>query len=348
MDGRSEYIEYVPHLRRSLAVLVLAAVLTATGVATWETIWRQAGYAPLLYDDMALWSGVRSRVGAAPGKTPVVFVGASRIQVAVDSEVFRARAPGYEPYMLATYGEFPVAVLTEIIRTMEPGGIVIADLDGRALAPTHHGQTQKYVEFYRQKYGPQRRIERALRTRFQRAFIFTGPDFNFVRRVVAWLRGAGWPPKRNFRLNADRTMEVDYASYHRHRLPAFYEGLETEYRERLATPPEEWLASLQPLIEAIQAYQVRGGRVVLLRMPSTGRYYSLDEEYFPQAAYWDRLVATSGATSIRFENHPLLQNFDLHDDSHVDRGRREAFTRALVRILESVGVLEDDASAPAG
>ena len=50
---------------------------------------------------------------------------------------------------------------------------------------------------------------------------------------------------------------------------------------------------------------------------------------WPREAYWDRLLAETGVTSIHFEDHPELMEFDCPEGSHLTRSDAGFFTRRI-------------------
>ena len=73
----------------------------------------------------------------------------------------------------------------------------------------------------------------------------------------------------------------------------------------------------------------RGGRVVLIRFPSSGRLRDLEERYYPRRTYWDVLARSTRAETIHFEDVPSLARFRCAEDSHLDRADSIRFTNAL-------------------
>jgi hypothetical protein len=110
---------------------VAALLLVALSLGGWESFWRARGFRPSLNDDAALWA--LSRKEASNGDPDsVVFVGASRIQLGLNTEVF-AEKTGKRPIVLAIDGESPIPVLRNLASDESFRGLVISELTERDL-----------------------------------------------------------------------------------------------------------------------------------------------------------------------------------------------------------------------
>jgi hypothetical protein len=128
----------------------------------------------------------------------------------------------------------------------------------------------------------------------------------------------------------DRSQQADYgrvdrAAAYRHRVDVYLGGETPSFR---AVPDLEarWTA-FDALIRKIQA---RGGRVVLVRFPTTKRIWQMDQILYPKDVYWDTLVARTSGQTVHFAEHESLSSFDLPDGVHLDY-RDAPRSRALLR-----------------
>src|SRR5262245_4426819 len=92
----------------------------------WELFWRLQGFKPSLNDDPALWALSRKKVSQGDENT-VVFIGASRIQLDVNTDVF-AEMTGKHPIVLAIDGELPIPVLRDLADDPSFRGTIICEL----------------------------------------------------------------------------------------------------------------------------------------------------------------------------------------------------------------------------
>ncbi|MDZ7791982.1 MAG: hypothetical protein U5L08_16080 [Xanthomonadales bacterium] len=324
---------------QAIAVIVLALLVAAAAVAGWEWLWRAQGYKPALYDDRDLWSLHRERVTEVEQSRNFVVVGASRIQLAFSTQAFESALPGWTATSLAINGHYPSAVLEDLAADEAFSGVVLLAVDARGLAHWYRDMSEPWVRHYHRDFGPQRRIERRLLSFLQKRLVAAGSEFNAVRRLKGWIDGR--PPQRHYtRLLEDRTIHADYSradveGLRRH----FAQGLARDYEERPAPTPQRWLADLEPIERSVAAIEARGGSVVMLRMPTSDRHWSLDQANYPREKYWNRLGAATGAKTVHFADHPELAALDLPDTSHIDGSDRARFTRSLIDILVEAGAL---------
>ena len=101
-----------------IALLVAAAICGAQ-----EYRWRQRGYRPNILDTAQLWSMQRARAYAS-AKTPLLLLGASRIEYGIDMKLLKQLLPRYQPVMLAQNGHYPLATLIDLGNDENFRGIV--------------------------------------------------------------------------------------------------------------------------------------------------------------------------------------------------------------------------------
>ena len=86
--------------------------------------------------------------------------------------------------------------------------------------------------------------------------------------------------------------------------------------------------------EHVSKIQQRGGKVILVRYPSTEKVRELENKFAPRPGFWDRIVRETGADqSFHFEDHPTLSGFTCPEWSHLSKKDATRFTKALVDLL---------------
>jgi hypothetical protein len=101
-----------------------------------------------------------------------------------------------------------------------------------------------------------------------------------------------------------------------------------------------WQERVQKLGNAAEKIESRGGKVVFIRMPSSGwRWELLDKNKFPREDYWDKLEE-AGLTTIHFKDYPELSKYECPDTSHLNYDDAEEFTASLMEILKEKGIFE--------
>jgi hypothetical protein len=94
--------------------------------------------------------------------------------------------------------------------------------------------------------------------------------------------------------------------------------------------------AIEPFVAEIQG---RGGKVVFLRLPSTGKHWELDQQCYPKDRYWDQFSARTSAETIHFMNCLTLSGYNCPEGSHLDSKDALTFTRDLGRESRKKGIL---------
>ena len=102
-----------------------------------------------------------------------------------------------------------------------------------------------------------------------------------------------------------------------------------------ATTPAELGATVDYLNSLVRRFAARGGRVLWVELPSSGRTRAVEERRYPRAQYWDwfasHIEPTGAAITVR--DTPELDAFRCPDGSHLDASSTVPFTRALAATL---------------
>lgn len=317
-----------------LAVVLALAVLTVL-----EGVWRTLGVEGSVRDDFNLWCVQRDRASAA-AERGVVLLGASRMQAGVVPGLFEERCPGAVVAQLAIDGRQPMATLHDVALDNRVRGTVLCSFTPQAVLPESWAQQAGHVAYYRRHWTAYRRYMRGVHTILQENLRILLPEFQLQR--VFWRVVRGQVPKQVIltRVSRQREMHYDrlfdlgaYAQARLERTRRYYDGLAYD------AGPAVWRGYLARVQEDVEAIQARGGRVVFLRLPTSGGIRALDEQHFPRAEYWDVFARTIGAPAIHFEDVPALAGFTCPEGSHLRYADAREFTRALVDELNRRGLL---------
>lgn len=86
----------------------------------------------------------------------------------------------------------------------------------------------------------------------------------------------------------------------------------------------------------ISKIQKHGGKIILVRYPSTEKVRELENKFAPRVAFWDRIVNETGADrSFHFEDHPTLSGYNCPEWSHLNAEDATKFTKALVDLIKT-------------
>lgn len=83
----------------------------------------------------------------------------------------------------------------------------------------------------------------------------------------------------------------------------------------------------------VEKIRKKGGKMIFLRLPSTGQLREMENTFTPRQHFWDRILETTGAPGVHFEDYAKLKDFDCPEWSHLNRNDASEFTKPLIPIL---------------
>lgn len=317
-------------------VWLIAGLLFVLLIGGWELFWRAKGFQPSLNDDAALWALSRKKISNG-GENSVVFIGASRIQLDLNTDVFASQT-GARPIVLAIDGESPTPVLRDLANDEAFHGTIICELAEHLLffVSEREGLEKSVASQWLQEYQERTfssDFERELENIFEKAFVFRLSDLTF-RNVIGNIRLGRLPLLPYQKIKPDRSRDADYTKldiqeHRRKREELVQKGYEGDF------PLQTFLAGAQEIEQFVSRIQARGGKVVFVRFPTSGRHWDLDEAKLPKAQYWNTFASCTTARTVHFKDYPSLSVYNCPDGSHLDYRDAIPFTKALVEILYS-------------
>lgn len=103
--------------------LIIAVIISISGLFIWEFIWRTQGKVPDINDDKDLWAVQRAKVKKMD-KNDFVLAGSSRILFDIQLDEWE-KETGKRPVMLASAGSSPLPVIRDIVENTNFTGTVI-------------------------------------------------------------------------------------------------------------------------------------------------------------------------------------------------------------------------------
>jgi hypothetical protein len=309
----------------------VALVVAGTIIGGWETVLRVHGLGVASVDDgPELWAQERERA-ARLGKDAIVLVGASEMQMGIDIDTMRKYTTG-TPVQLAISAAPFMPLFEDLADDERITGTVVVSFSMSSFCSTASDSiSEKWVRHYARLRASRaqlfyERVENALRRAVSAALVSVGRG----ARPQQLLRRE---PTSYVRTLPDRSQHADYqivdreAAY-RHRVAVYLDGEEPSLR---AVPDLD--ARLSALEAMIRKITNRGGRVILVRFPTTKRIWEIDEIMYPRDVYWSALARRTSARTIHFADYASLSGFDLPDGVHIDYRDAPAFTAALSALL---------------
>lgn len=318
-----------PHGR----ILALGLAFAIALLVLHEGLSRRRGFVPSVTDDAQLWSLRRSEVGQND-LGEIALIGASRTQLGIDGVVFAEEFGSPKPKQLAIVGSTAVPILLDFARDDSFKGLLICDV-----MPTSffvgidrvQGKGPEYLAYARRDKTWDRAAT-ALRVSLESSLVFRAPGLSPSRSTLPGLLGLRSLPRQDTIVDADR-----YTHSSRRPDEVLLEDVEelARFIEQVVPASTEQLdRDLATLNDAVGRIRARGGRVVFVVMPVSGRRREAEERRFPRRDYWDRFVARVHADTIHFADYPELSGFVCYDGHHLNSSDATVFTRAFADILK--------------
>ncbi len=327
----------------TLLIFILAFIVLLAGL---ELFWRAQGHEPSINDSQNLWAQQRSLIEKNAGNPKTtVLVGASRIQLGFDTQVFRDAYPDRPLVNLAIDGSPSAAVLRGLAKDESFKGLVIASVKADWFGRDKWDLSQGYVTRYHKDYKSSldRQFNTALTLWLQEHFVLLQHNLG-VRSLIKAVLKRELPEPFYLHTYPDRSRAADYTKMH------YVEGHKEERLRRMRVIDQNekpqgfvgWQEDLKTVRDWVNAIQSRGGQVVFIRFPTSGAHWEIDERRYPRAEFWDQISQLTGAPTLHFQDIAGMSDFDLPDTSHLDARDRAEFTRKMLGAVEQAGLLSLD------
>jgi len=311
-------------------------ILCCALVSSVEAYWRARGFRSDVPNTKELWEYWRSRVYDDDGQV-IVLLGTSRMKADIDLDTVKQRLPRYRVVQLAIVGDSsPIGTLQNLAEDERFRGIVLCGI----MAPLFdRPRWNDQRDFYGHR-SASRQIRSTVCTNYlQEHLVAFNSRLRLTSLLTRWL-DAHQLPKPDFkRQTFRRSLQYDFfrsedLGERRQRRAEQYGSL---YAQGDASNFVEMRQGLRELNESIQRIRDRGGDVVFVRLPSSGKRLQLEEDRFLKSEFWDRIRGDVLSPCIHFQEVPALAGFECPDDSHLDCRDTTRFTAALIEELMRVG-----------
>ena len=347
--------------------LFLTLGITLVTLFFWELHWRSEGYPIAPEDDKHLYAEHRGSIEKL-GKEDVVLLGSSRVLFDIQLDEFES-VTGRRPVMLAGAGTNPIAAFIDIVEKSDFSGKIILGVTPPLFfsPPTRDddffNRAQVWLDHYHNRTLADQwthMVKKPLQNSF--AFLCATDDTFYNELDLRTLleqaikvpeRVPGEPPFPMFQyLDWDRNITMWRADK-----DTAYASDVTEYWSYVIQPPPEKLpppevmeegrkATIQLVVDLVNAFESRGGEVILVRCPSSDLFLAVENGGFPRDRYWDPLVSETGCQSYHFQDYPFMNQYIPPEWSHLNTEDARQFTLDLTRQMVKDGVLESKPTNP--
>lgn len=333
-------------------VVLIATIISLTGMLGWEMYCRSEGYRPTLNDDRDLWVIQRDKVDENSKAT--VLIGASRILFGFDLDVYE-QAFGERPIQLSTVGVNAGIYLEDLAQDAKFRGTVIIDYSpGLFFSEGHPAQTPKdNIKRYRSITLSQR-VSSAIGRVLDQNLAFIEPEDLTLSKLIAKIgipnrAGTVLPPELPpyfYTVESDRQgalgERVEKDKEFAARIQNIWLGLMSpaddglSLEEREARELEHTNMIVERTVKNVRLIEKKGGRVIFIQYPSTGPVRDLENRLNPREKYWDRIIAETRSPGINYEDYSFLKDFKCPEGGHISKADRVIFTTLIIPLLRDI------------
>ena len=322
-------------------ILTILAVLTLGGIL--EIAWRTKGHRPMLQDRPDLWAYHRSRVYSSDGRS-LVLLGTSRLHCGLAPTFIREVLPDWKVTQLAvTAGGSAVAALRDLAQDAEFNGVIWCGIRASDMDWVRRSDQRSWIDYFHKRYSPSDWVGLPIRSAWDRLLVLNNPELSLRTTLVEVLKRSRMPRPMAVRFEFDRTRYAQIRAIRWRGPKRKWEQRLREYRRQQdqgpSMDPDVWLSEAMRLETYVDLLRERGGKVIFLRMPSSGVLRDYEEITRPKALFWDRFANATQAQTLHYLDVPALRFFDCPDLSHLDEADAQRFTQALLEELDRRGWL---------
>lgn len=337
----------------------LSSLITFLFVGLWESYVRLLGYdATLNSANKDLWAKVRAELEKSdPSRT--VIVGSSRIQFDFDLKTYADYFRTQEPIQLALSGSNPIPMLEHIAYKSKASGKVLIGVTPQYFfeakgGPAAQSRPRQFLEYY-QNLTIAQRINFFLWKPLDLHLAFLQEEHFKLNSLIKSLNIPNRPAPND--INSSTSIPY-FLRVKSNRRATIWEKMD----EQLTTKIQQiWISKQTPALEtsdltdakfkktveannedylegiakAVKIIQDRGGKVIFIRLPSSGKLREMENQFFPRSLFWEQILAVTGAKGIHFEDYPELSGFECPEWSHLTEEDSLKFTRNLLHFLEN-------------
>lgn len=317
---------------------LLALLLMLVSLGGYEWFLQKKGFETSVEANKDLWSWHRRMV--QDNKQVIALIGASRMQLGIDTEVMREQLPNYSIVPLAINGQYPMATLKALAEDDSFKGTVLMSFMAQMLEPRYLDMQAEYNQYFAESSSFYLALDAYLTAELKSKFRFLHPLLGLSDVVIA-LSEYAFPQPFYISGQADSSAKGNYELTDAETLKNhFVEDKRKNYEEAPIMSIDTWEQQLSSLYQYIKAIQNRGGEVVLIRFPTDDMHWLLDEQFYPKSQFWDSLKNNyQNLQTIHFKDDEILRSFTLPDSSHLDQKDSSRFTTRLIKLLEEQGLL---------
>lgn len=323
----------------------MAFTVLATA-ATWEWYCRANGRELSYPSTKSFWNQERNKLQDHPDAT--VIIGSSRVLFGIDLEVWKEEM-GTRPIQLAMEGTSPVPVLKHLAQDENfRGSLLVGVTPDLFFTPENTRATSradKQVAFHADE-TPAQKLSHQINMVLESKLVFLDEEQLGLENLLVHVPLPNREGVMQFpvfayhftKLSEHRQRSMTQAFLDSKALQKQQTGVWATFSRMDTLPPivgPQLMLLLDTIKVAVDRIVKRGGKVMFVRMPSSGGCLARETAKFPRQAYWDKLLAHTGAKGYYFQDYPTLSGFDCPEESHLTPKDTKIFTRNLLQIIKT-------------
>jgi hypothetical protein len=337
---------------------IFAAILGLVSISGWELYWRSQERIPNIDDNNNLWAIQREKL-EKPNEKQVVFIGSSRILFDIQLDLWKEKT-GAETVMIAAQGATPLPVLKDIVDNTDfKGTIIVGVTPGLFFSTTFEqappwSRAQDRIDYFNDRTFAQR-LNHQLSVPLQKnlAFITAADEFwdsDVDLGTLLWnqIRDERAGPKpAPFNQFEDVSLDRNVQMYERATNDTAYaNSIKLAWQDMLSgdMPPPDKKSTTDLFVHYAQMFQEKGGKIILVRCPSSGWFKEIEAIGLPRTEFWDSLVQRTKLPAYHYDDYEQFRNLNLPEWSHLSKEDADFFTAELIKIFKKEGVLTNSKS----
>ncbi|HEX9513195.1 MAG TPA: hypothetical protein VF939_22045 [Puia sp.] len=327
---------------------ILMVLLVVAVIGGWEIYLRQKGISIAYDDNGAMWADKRAMV-YEPADKADVFIGASRIKYDLDVDAWQQLTRRHA-IQLALEGNSPMTFLEDLGNDPKFKGKLIVDVTELVYFsdnPAFNTEPQSYVTYYKDQ-TPAQRASFLVDKVVESQFVFLDQQFLSLNAMLdnklkipnrPGFVASGKPkfPIEFWRQDFSRQTKMAPGFLTDTVLQGEVTGVWSFFLDLGAkTPPpkvDPVPGIIQRSVVAVNKIRERGGEVIFVRPPSSGKFWAVEQLAFPRAKLWDPLLAATHCQGYFFTDYPGLAKYVPVEWSHLSPEGAVGFTKELVKVL---------------
>lgn len=329
-------------LKKSIIIAFLLSIICLT---TWEFYWKSQGKKADIDDSDILWTFERSKVDDL-SKEDVVLIGSSRVHFDIQLDEW-VKTIGRKPIQLASGGCSPLPIFHDIVNTSNFSGTILVGVTPGLFFSTTNPEAQPWAWpqarvdlFHKRTYA--QCLNYSLSIPLQKSFAFIseieGVDGINLKELLNKVKIGKrvidpMPPFHQFE---DTRLDRNVRMWKRMETDTSYANtVKTVWKFFMNSngPPPDKEATMSFFLKDLQKFKSKGGKVLLVRCPSSGYLRDFENKVTPRKNFWDELVKKADVKAYHFEDYEQMQNLTLPEWSHLSASDADLFTKELLQIF---------------